>query len=90
MTHFPNKFDVITDLRRCLAASYSDLVFDDKNVKVFLQKAEKNLEILKESIGEETIALVKKRIEKAKDGSNLTKRRREDLLMASCLLVEEV
>lgn len=86
MTHTPNKLDVVTDLRRCLSASYSDLVFNNENVKIFLQKAENNLEKLKENIAEETMALVKKRIEKAKDSNNLPERRREDLLMASCLL----
>ena len=86
MTHTPNKLDVVTDLRRCLFSSYSDLVFDDSNVKTFLQKAENNLEKIKESIDKKTLALVKERIKKAKDSYNLPERRREDLLIASCLL----
>lgn len=86
MTHIPNKLDVAADLRRCLYSSYSDLVFDDGNVKVFLQRAENNLGKLKKNIDKKTLDLVEKMIQKAKNSSSLPERRREDLLLASCLL----
>lgn len=86
MTHFPNKFDVIADLRRCIYASYSDSQFEDENVKLFLTKAEKNLEELKNELKEDTLKMVKKRLEKAKNNKYLVGQRREDLLIASCLL----
>lgn len=86
MTHTPNKFDVITDLRRCLSASYADDIFEDENVKVFLKKAEINLNLIKEQLDGKTYFEIKKRIEKAKDSRNLLTKRREDLLTASCLL----
>lgn len=86
MTHTPNKFDVITDLRRCLLATYSNDFFEDENVKVFLKKAETNLNLIQEKIGSETYLEIKKRIGKAKDNQNLLHKRREDLLTASCLL----
>lgn len=86
MKHIPNKYDVITDLRRCLLASYSDDVFEDENVKIFLKKAEINLGLIKEKLAGETYLEIKKRIEKAKDSHNLPHKRREDLLTASCLL----
>ena len=86
MTHTPNKFDVITDLRRCLSASYSDDIFEDENFKVFLKKAEINLDLIKEKLAGETYLEIKERIEKAKDNHNLPSKRREDLLTASSLL----
>lgn len=86
MTHTPDKYDVITDLRRCLSSSYSDDIFEDENVKVFLKKAEINLNLIKEKFDNKTYFEIKKRIEKAKDSHNLPHKRREDLLTASCLL----
>ena len=86
MTHVPNKYDVITDLRRCLSSSYSDDLFEDKNVKVFLNKAEENLEFIKKDLEIKTYLEIKKRLEKAKDSEKDLNKRREDLLTASCLL----
>jgi hypothetical protein len=86
MTHTPNIFDVVTDLRRCLLATYSNDVFEDENAKLFLKKAEINLNLFQERIGSETYLEIKKRIKKAKDNQNLLHKRREDLLTASCLL----
>lgn len=86
MKHIPNKYDVITDLRRCLSASYADRFFEDENAKVFLLKAKTNLDRLKNDLEEETYLEVAKRIDKAKDERNPVNRRREDLLTASCLL----
>lgn len=86
MTHIPNKFDVIADLRRCLYSSYSKLLFEDENVKFFLTKAEKNLETVKDGLKKSTFKLVKNRLEKAKNDRYLIEKRREDLLIASCLL----
>lgn len=86
MTHIPNKFDVITDLRRCLYSSYSKLLFEDENVKCFLTNAEKNLETVKDELKKNTFKLVKNRLEKAKNNRYLIEKRREDLLTASCLL----
>lgn len=86
MTHIPNKLDVITDLRRCLSSSYNNDFFGDENVKVFLKRAEDNLNFIKEGLDSGTYLEVKKRIEKAKDNNNSPNKRREDLLTASCLL----
>lgn len=86
MTHIPNRFDVITDLRRCIYASYSDLQFKDENVKFFLENAEKNLEAVKDEVEKNIFKLIKKRLAKARNDKNFVERRREDLLSASCLL----
>lgn len=86
MTHIPNKFDVITDLRRCLYSSYSNTLFEDENVKFFLTNAEKNLETIKGELKKNTFKLVKNRLEKAKNNKYPIEKRREDLLTASCLL----
>lgn len=86
MTHLPNKDDIVTDLRRCILSSYSARGFEDKNVKMFLRKAETTLEILKDQLKENHYLLVKQRLEKAKDPKNNLEKRREDLLAASCFL----
>lgn len=86
MSHFPNKYDVVTDLRRCVLASYSPKAFEDENVKTFLKKAEENLEKIKENLNESTYQLVRQRIQKAKEPQNLLDKRREDLLTASCFI----
>lgn len=86
MMHRPNKYDVIADLRRCVSSSYSDDFFEDKNLKVFLEKAEINLNLIKENLDSKTFFEIKKRIGKAKDNRNLLNKRREDLLTAACLL----
>ena len=86
MTHIPNRFDVITDLKRCLYSSYSDFTFDDENLKIFLSKAEENLGKIAKNIDKKTLMLVKERIAKVKDIHNLPNKRREDLLTASSLL----
>lgn len=86
MSHFPNKYDVVNDLRRCVLASYSPKAFEDENVKIFLKKAEENLEKIKENLDESTYQLVRQRIQKAKDPKNLQDKRREDLLTASCFI----
>ena len=86
MAHIPTKFDIITDLKRSLYASYSDQLFNDKNSVLFLNNAEKNLELLKNQIDKNIYDLVKKRIPKAKDDKNVINKRRKDLLTTSCLL----
>lgn len=86
MSHIPNKYDVVTDLRRCVLASYSPKAFEDENVKIFLQKAEENLEKIKENLNESAYQLAKQRIQKAKESKNLLDKRREDLLTASCFI----
>jgi len=87
MTHIPNKFDIITDLRRCLYSSYSNSLFEDENVKLFLTNAEKNLETIKDKLNKNTFKLIKNRLERAKNTKYLVEKRREDLLTASCLLL---
>jgi len=87
MTHIPNKFDIITDLRRCLYSSYSNSLFEDENVKLFLTNAEKNLETIKDKLNKNTFKLIKNRLERAKNTKYLIEKRREDLLTASCLLL---
>jgi len=87
MSHKVTKYDVITDLKRCLYASYSNELFEDENVKVFLKKAEENLEKIGPQLKKEIYDLVRERITKSKNANNLIDKRREDLLTASCLLV---
>lgn len=86
MTHIINKYDIITDLKRSLYSSYSEQVFDDENAIEFLKKAEDSLEKIAPDLSAETFKLVKERIDNAKNSKNLPNKRREDLLMASCLL----
>jgi hypothetical protein len=86
MTHIINKYDIITDLKRSLYSSYSEQVFDDENTIEFLKKAEDSLEKIAPDLSAETFKLVKERIDNAKNSKNLPNKRREDLLMASCLL----
>ncbi len=88
MSHQPNKYDVICDLRRAIMASFSDKLFDDENVKIFLANAEKNLSFIKDQIGStENFRLSQKLINRAKDSQKSAEERREDLLTASCLLI---
>ncbi len=86
MTHNITKYDVATDLKRCLYSSLSEKSFADENVVIFLKKAEENLGKIAFDLNENTYKLVNERIEKAKDVKSSHSRRREDLLMASCLL----
>lgn len=90
MNHIPNKYDVVTDLRRCVLASYSPKAFEDENVKTFLKKAEENLDQVKGNLNESAYQMAKQRIQKAKDPQNLLDKRREDLLTASCLIFQAI
>lgn len=67
-------------------ASYTPKDFDDSNVKTFLEKAEKNLEKIKNELDGNVYQQVKLRIEKAKNRGSVLGKRREDLLTASCLI----
>jgi hypothetical protein len=86
MSHLPNKYDIVTDLRRSVMASYSTKAFEDENVKSFLANAEKNLESVRKDLGEKNYLQIKQRLEKAKNPNNVLGKRREDLLTASCIL----
>lgn len=86
MKHKPNKNDVITDLRRCVMASFSPKNFEDENVQTFLKNAEDNLEKIKSSLREDAYVVAKQRIAKAKNPKVDLNKRREDLLTASCIL----
>jgi hypothetical protein len=86
MNHIPNKYDIITDLRRSVMASYSAKAFEDENVKTFLAKAEENLESIKKDLDKNNYNQIKQRLEKAKNPNNVLEKRREDLLTASCFL----
>jgi hypothetical protein len=86
MSHTPNELDVKTDLRRSVMASYSTKKFADTNFKVFLDNAQKNLELLKEKIGMNKYIEVRDRILKSQDSKMSAEKRREDLLTASLLI----
>lgn len=83
MSHVPNKFDAITDIRRAISASYSDGGFSNENFVTFLRNAEEILESLSKSekYNEAKIELVK-----AKNNNLPIEKRRENLLMAANLL----
>lgn len=84
--HYPTKQDIVTDLRRCLMATYSDKAFEDENVKTFMANAENNLESVKKDLDEKNYLQIMQRLKKAKDPNNVLEKRREDLLTASCFL----
>ena len=80
MTYQPTKLDVVTDLRRCIYASYSEKKFSDPNFKTFFDHAMKILKNKK--IDNEII----KRLKKSQNEKLDENKRREDLLTASILL----
>ena len=84
MTHKVTSLDVVTDLRRALASSFSKKGFSDANCKLFLRKAEAN--ITEVTSDRRKLSLVLKRIKKAKDAKRPIEKRREDILMASSLI----
>lgn len=86
MSYTPTQNDIVTDLRRCFMASFSSRAFEDENVKTFLEKAEYNLEKIKNSLRKSSYLSAKQRLEKAKNPSLDLDKRREDLLTASSLL----
>lgn len=86
MTHTPTIIDIKTDLRRGIMASLSKDEFNDPNFKVFLENAQKSIELLKEKIGIRKYNEVRDRISKSLDSTNSNEKRREDLLIASCLV----
>jgi hypothetical protein len=86
MSHIPNILDVKTDLRRSVLASYSKKQFNDVNVKTFVDNAQKNLELIKESLGKRKYLEVKQRIAKSQNPQKSLENRREDLLTASSLI----
>ena len=86
MSHKPNKLDIVTDLRRCLYASFNANGFESENALIFIKKAEEKLNALKNKINKENYLLIKQRIQKAKNANSSLSRRREDLLTASVLI----
>ncbi len=78
--HKPTKLDAITDLRRCIYASFSKDKFDDANYKIFFKHAIKILQNI--SVSKKILL----RVEKSKDKNLGDDKRREDLLTASILL----
>jgi hypothetical protein len=85
MKHKPKRLDVITDLRRSIMSSYSKNGFEDSNFKIFLGNAEANLS--KIELDKNTYDLTLKRLNKAKNPKQSIEKRREDLLMASILVL---
>ena len=86
MSYTPNNIDIKTDLRRSIMASFSKNKFKDSNFKTFVKNAQKNLEIVKKSVGPKKYMEVKQRIIKSEDPQNSIEKRREDLLTASSLI----
>lgn len=88
MTHQVNKYDIVTDLRRAIMASYSEAQFDDEEVRVFMKRAERGLDVIKDKIDQPgSYCLMRQLFEKAKDGRRPVIKRREDLLMIASLVV---
>ncbi len=88
MTHQVNKYDIVTDLRRAIMASYSEAQFDDEEVRFFMKRAERGLDRIKDQINQPVLYhLVRQLFEKAKDGRRPVVKRREDLLMIASLVV---
>lgn len=83
-SHKPTRLDVITDLKRCIYASFSKDGFDDSNFKAFFERAEVNLK--KINLSENTYSQIISRLDKAKDPKQSTEKRREDILMISSLV----
>jgi len=86
MSHIPNELDIKTDLRRSVMASYSPKKFSDSNVITFVANAEKNLELVKDKIGEKKYIEVKEIIKKSNNTASPIEKRREDLLTAYSLI----
>lgn len=84
MTHIPNRLDVITDIKRCIMASFSKDGFHDTNFEAFLFNAERNLRNIKLPDGIKI--LVEERLKKFKQGANDLEKRREDLLTIASLI----
>jgi len=82
----PNVLDIKTDLRRAIMATFSKDKFVDANFKIFLKNAQKNLELIKQKVGNKKYLEVKGRILKSLDSQNSIEKRREDLLTASSLI----
>lgn len=78
--HKPTRLDAVTDLRRCIYASFSKDKFDDVNYKMFLKHAMGVLEKM------ELNKVVVDRIKKSQDKNLEDGKRREDLLTASIFL----
>ncbi len=86
MNHRPNELDVKTDLRRCVMASFAPENFEDKNFKTFLSCAQKNLDLIRQKIGERKFRQVIIRMQNASNRQNPIEKRREDLLTAGILI----
>ncbi len=76
----PTKLDAITDLRRCIYASFSKQKFDDPVFKDFYNHAKNILRTQKVNNS------VLKRLENAQNKNLDDNKRREDLLTASIFL----
>ena len=84
MNHVPNRLDVITDLKRCISASFGKDGFDDSNFQTFLLNAENNLQNIK--LTNNVKDLVEERLRKFKEKSSPPEKRREDLLTITSLI----
>lgn len=85
MKHKITRLDVVTDLRRSVSASFSKKGFNDANAKEFLEKAEVNLKEI--NLGKNNYSQIVSRLKKANDSRQSIEKRREDVLMASSLVV---
>ncbi len=76
----PTKLDAVTDLRRCIYASFSKQKFEDPVFKSFYNHAKEILKKVKVS------NVVLERLEKSQNENLDDNKRREDLLTASIFL----
>jgi hypothetical protein len=85
MKHKVTKLDVVTDLKRSISASFSKEGFNDTNAKEFLEKAQTNLKEI--DLSKSSYSQVVSRLKKANDSGESMEKRREDVLMASSLVI---
>jgi hypothetical protein len=85
MNHKITKLDIVTDLKRSISASFSKKGFDDANAKEFIKKAETNLKEI--NLDKDSYSQIISRLNKANDSGHSIEKRREDVLMASSLVI---
>lgn len=87
MNYQPRPGDIAMDLERCFYSSMSKNGFENKNYKVFLKNAQTLLKSLEPTIKPQTFKKVTLCLKKATNSKRNANHRREDLLLASTLLL---
>lgn len=89
MTYLPRIGDAAIDLARCLSASYGEKGFRSRNFLNFYNNSLLILDREKDKISANRLKLIKSRIVRAGNDGLDSEKRREDLLLASNLLLKE-